>query len=388
MPRRRTTRLLLAASLAAGVAASGVYLVSADAAETVVPGRVQAESYAAQSGARTENTGDTGGGQDVGWLADGDWLRYDNVTPGATVTVRVASNTSAGGTVELHTGTPTGPLLASFGITKTGGWQSWVTVSAVAATRPAGAQTVFAVMTSASRDDFVNLNWFTFGPSVPSPTPTVSPAAPTPAAGWVAVDEAEWQKELAAYNAVTPAPVAPGTTRVPEFHTNCTVANSAEDDAIVLPNLPGASHMHTFFGPRNDASMTTDKLLAATSTTCDAPGDNSAYWVPELQKNGAPVPIRSMRIYYGSRVADPSEVRPFPPGLVMVEGDAKKQAATPKGAGYDSLGGDGLALSSGMASSMHGDFMNGWDHEKLADLVKTCLDQKAKCGTTPTFAGG
>jgi hypothetical protein len=80
MPRRRTTRLLLAASLAAGIAASGVYLVSADAAETVVPGRVQAESYAAQSGARTENTGDTGGGQDVGWLADGDWLRYDNVT--------------------------------------------------------------------------------------------------------------------------------------------------------------------------------------------------------------------------------------------------------------------------------------------------------------------
>jgi hypothetical protein len=55
---------------------------------------------------------------------------------------------------------------------------------------------------------------------------------------------------------------------------------------------------------------------------------------------------------------------------------------------YDSLGGDGLALSSGMASSMHGDFMNGWDHGKLADLVKTCLNQKAKCGTTPTFAGG
>lgn len=44
--------------------------------------------------------------------------------------------------------------------------------------------------------------------------------------------------------------------------------------------------------------------------------------------------------------------------------------------------------SSGEASSMHGDFINGWDQEKLADLVKTCLNQTAKCGTTPTFAGG
>jgi hypothetical protein len=101
MSRRRTTRLLLVASLAAAVAASGVYLAGADAAETVVPGRVQAESYAAQSGAQTENTADADGGRNVGRLADGDWLRYDNVTPSAAVTARVASNnttpTFAGG---------------------------------------------------------------------------------------------------------------------------------------------------------------------------------------------------------------------------------------------------------------------------------------------------
>jgi hypothetical protein len=53
--------------------------------------------------------------------------------------------------------------------------------------------------------------------------------------------------------------------------------------------------------------------------------------------------------------------------------------------GYDSLGGDGLALSSGMASSIHGDFMNAWDPAKLAALVKVCINADAKCGTTPSF---
>jgi len=55
---------------------------------------------------------------------------------------------------------------------------------------------------------------------------------------------------------------------------------------------------------------------------------------------------------------------------------------------YDTLGGDGLTLSSGMASSIHGDFMNAWTPANLAALVKVCIDAHAKCGTTPSFTGG
>ncbi|MET8087291.1 DUF1996 domain-containing protein [Micromonospora sp. NPDC005237] len=256
----------------------------------------------------------------------------------------------------------------------------------------------------------------------------------------------------------------PGTTRVPEFHTDCEVANSAPDDPIVLPGLSGASHLHTFFGPKVDAFTTTDKLLSS-KTTCNAPGDLSAYWVPELRKDGKPVPMKSFRVYYGSRVKDPSTVKPFPPGLRVVEGDAKRQVETPKSSGsnqfwcagsaeigrsadgnwpvcaaggnlifqlvfkdcwdgrnidspdhkshmgdpvngvctgrypvavpdlsfmvnYESLGGDGLSLSSGKPSSMHGDFMNAWEPGHLGALVKSCLNQNAKCGVEPTFAGG
>jgi hypothetical protein len=473
--RRRLTRVTLASAVVAALAGSGVYIAGANADEVAVPGRVQAETFAAQSGAQTENTGDTDGGKNVGWLANGDWLRYDKVTvTGADLTARVASDNAAGGSIELHLGSQAGKLLATFPVARTGGWQTWKTVSAKASSVPSGAQTVFAVLKSSSPSDFVNVNWFTFGPAAPasspsSAAPSASSAAPTstataPAGGWVPVDQAAWNKELAAFAAIQPKAVAPGTTRVPEFHTDCTVANSGPDDPIVLPGMPGASHMHTFFGPKVDAFSTNEKLLASATTTCNAPGDNSAYWVPELQKDGKPVPFKSMRIYYGSRVKDPSSVKPFPPGLRVVEGDAKRQVDTPKGAGnqfwcagsaeigrsadgnwpicapggnlifqlvfkdcwdgknidspdhkshmgdpvngvcagkfpvavpdlsfmvnYDSLGGDGLALSSGKASSMHGDFMNAWDSAHLGDLVKSCLNQNAKCGIDTTFAGG
>ncbi|WP_433534199.1 DUF1996 domain-containing protein [Micromonospora sp. CA-249363] len=487
--RRRLARITLASGVAAALVGSGIYIAGAQAEEVAVAGRVQAESFAAQSGAQTESTGDADGGRNVGWLGNGDWLRYDGVSiTGADLKARVAANNTDGGAVELRLGTQTGALLASFPIAHTGGWQKWTTVTATAASVPSGPQTVFAVMKSSSRSDFVNLNWFTFGSTTGttpsgSPTPSASPATPTtpgttpttpgatpttpgtaPAAGWVPVDQARWDRELAAFNAITPKPVTPGTTRVPEFHTDCELANSAPDDPIVVPGLPGASHMHTFFGPKIDAFTTTDQLLSST-TTCNAPGDLSAYWTPELRKDGKPVSMKSFRVYYGSRVKDPSTVKPFPPGLRMVEGDAKKQVDTPKNAGsnqfwcagsaetgrssdgnwpvcasggnlifqlvfkdcwdgknidspdhkshmgdpvngvctgkypvavpnlsfmvnYQSLGGNGLSLSSGKPSSMHGDFMNAWDPAHIGPLVKSCLNQKAKCGTEVTFAGG
>ncbi|MEU8167123.1 DUF1996 domain-containing protein [Micromonospora sp. NPDC049004] len=482
--RRRLARVTLAAAVVAALGGSGIYIAGAQAEEVAVPGRVQAEAFAAQSGAQTESTGDADGGRNVGWLANGDWLRYDGISvTGAELTARVAAHNTDGGAVELRLGTQTGTLLATFPITHTGGWQKWTTVNATASGVPTGPQTVFAVMRSTSTSDFVNLNWFTFGPttatspstsaapatsSAPTRTPSASPSASVPpsapAAGWVPVDQAAWSRELAAFTAITPKAVPPGTTRVPEFHTDCEVANSAPDDPIVLPGLSGASHMHTFFGPKVDAFTTTDKLLAS-KTTCNAPGDLSAYWVPELRKDGKPVPMKSFRVYYGSRVKDPSTVKPFPPGLRVVEGDAKKQVDTPKNAGsnqfwcagsaeigrsadgnwpvcapggnlifqlvfkdcwdgenidspdhkshmgdpvngvctgrypvavpdlsfmvnYESLGGDGLSLSSGKPSSMHGDFMNAWEPEHLGALVKSCLNQNAKCGVEPTFAGG
>ncbi len=475
---RRRGRVAVGAAVALALGATGTYFATASADEIPAPAtRLEAESFSAQSGAKTENTADAGGGKNVGWLADGDWLQFDNVlVGGADLTARIAAQHRAGGSIELHLGTPTGTLLATFPVAYTGGWQRWTTVTAKAASVPTGRQTIVAVMRSAQPADFVNVNYLTLGPASRSPaTATVAPpassAAPTgtaptsaaPTGGWVPVDQAAWQRELAAFNAVKPLPVPAGTTRVAEFHTDCAVANEAKDDPVVLPGLPGASHMHTFFGPTVDAATRPADLFNR-ATNCNAPGDNSAYWVPQLTRDGQPVKVKSFRVYYGSRLPDPSATVPFPPGLVMVHGDAKRQVATPKGAGgqfwcagsaetgrsadgnwpvcapggnlifqlvfqdcwdgkhidspdhkshlgpaqngkctgqypvavpnlsfmvnYDSLGGNGLALSSGMASSMHGDFVNAWKPANLGPLVKICLNAKAKCGIEPTFAGG
>jgi hypothetical protein len=477
--RRRLTRIFLSSAVAVAVGGSGLYIATANAGTTDVPGRLQAENFSAQHGAQTENTGDTDGGKNVGWLSNGDWLRYDNVQIGTALSARLASNNTTGGKVELHLGSLTGTLLATFPVASTGGWQKWVTKTATVAKAPAGKQTLFAVMKSSSHSDFVNLNWFTLGagatatatatatttaPSSPTSAPaTTTPPASAPAAGYVPVDQAAWQKQLDLLNATPTEPVPAGTTKVPEFHVDCKVAGSAPDDPIVFPNLPGASHDHTFFGQKADASMTVAKLFNGTSN-CSNPKDHNSYWVPTLLQNGKPVPIKSERNYYGSTLKDPSTVKPLPPGLVMVVRDAKLQVPTPKTASgqfwcagsaeigrsadgnwpvcaaggnlifqltfkecwdgknidspdhkshmgdpvdgkcqgaypvavpsismmvnYDSLGGDGLSLSSGMASSMHGDLMNAWEPDELAKFVKVCITEGFKCGDKPTFVGG
>jgi beta-glucanase (GH16 family) len=128
---------------------------------------IQAESFSAQSGAVVEPTTDTGGGSDVGYLANGDWLRFDGVdfgtTPLRTFSARAASGISGGrsGLVEVRLDAVTNPVVSSFAIANTGGWQSWTTVPANI-DAVTGRHDVYLTFTSGQPDDFVNVNWFTF----------------------------------------------------------------------------------------------------------------------------------------------------------------------------------------------------------------------------------
>ena len=117
-PRRRSRnmrRAALGAALTGALVAGGVAAASASAS-AATPVTVQAESYAAQSGAQVEPTADTGGGQNVGYLASGDWLRYDNVDLGAagaiTLGARLASDSGTTGSIQFRTGSATGTVLA------------------------------------------------------------------------------------------------------------------------------------------------------------------------------------------------------------------------------------------------------------------------------------
>ena len=318
MHRSPRLRALIVVAVTAGfLAAAG----PASAATVTV----QAEAYAAQSGTQTEATADSGGGQNVAYLAGGDWLRYDGVDLGAagtlTVQARVASAVGTG-TVELRTGSATGPLLAQFAIAATGGWQAWTTLTATTASHPTGGQTVFAVMRNTTGGDFVNINWFSFGDG--------SPVDSGP--GWIPVDQAAWNAQLAEFNSLTPRTVPATTVRVPEFNASCTYSHSHPDDPIIFPGLPGASHLHTFLGNNSaDAYTTTASLLANAGTTCGPATDLSAYWIPTLFENDRAVEPSSVVVYYGSRLTDATKTVPFPQGFRMIAGDAKLQTPTPAG---------------------------------------------------------
>lgn len=142
---------------------------------------IQAESFSSQSGTQTEATTDTGGGSDVGYIANGDYLQFNNVNFGTSAangfSARVASGAAAGvtGNVEVHLDSRTNPAVATIPISPTGGWQTWQTLTA-AMSATTGIHTVYLVFTSGQAADFMNINWFTFAGTVtPTPTPVSTP---------------------------------------------------------------------------------------------------------------------------------------------------------------------------------------------------------------------
>ncbi|MFJ8094237.1 glycoside hydrolase family 16 protein [Streptomyces griseofuscus] len=131
-------------------------------------GQIQAESYDGQSGVATETTTDTGGGQDMGYLANGDWALYKGVNFGSTPATqfygRVASGAGGGvsGLVEVRLDSRTNAPIGSFAVGDTGDWQSWRTVPANIGS-VTGTHDVYLTFSSGQPADFVNVNWFGFG---------------------------------------------------------------------------------------------------------------------------------------------------------------------------------------------------------------------------------
>ncbi len=129
--------------------------------------RIQAEAYTGMAGVAKEATQDVDGGEDVGWIANGDHLRFDAVnfgsTPRTTFSARVASGAAGGisGLVNVRLDSLTGPSIGSFAVASTGGWQTWRTIPAnIQGTT--GVHTVYLTFDSGQPADFVNINWFTF----------------------------------------------------------------------------------------------------------------------------------------------------------------------------------------------------------------------------------
>jgi hypothetical protein len=122
----------------------------------VIPGHIEAENYTDMFGIQTESTTDEGGGLNVGWIDDGDWMEY-RIDPEFSgifmMSLRVASQSDAG-TINVTSNSKT---LFSRTLPVTGGWQVWTTVSQVIGLER-GDQTL---RITANAGGF-NLNWIKF----------------------------------------------------------------------------------------------------------------------------------------------------------------------------------------------------------------------------------
>lgn len=86
------------------------------------------------------------------------------------------------------------------------------------------------------------------------------------------------------------------------FHISCRFVRSRADDPIVLPEQPGASHLHDFFGNRSTNAFSTVGTMRRARTTCDFAKDTAGYWFPALldRRGRAFRPLR-MSAYYWNR---------------------------------------------------------------------------------------
>ena len=140
--------------------------------------QIEAESYNSQSGIENESCSD--GGQNIGYIENGDYALYNNVDFGSGVAgfqTRVASATS-GGSIEIRLDSVAGTLVGTCPIIGTGGWQTWVTATCNVG-GVSGTHNLYLRFIGGSGYLF-NVNWFQFTNGTPTPS-----ATPTPVGSYV-----------------------------------------------------------------------------------------------------------------------------------------------------------------------------------------------------------
>ena len=91
---------------------------------------VQAESFNSQSGVQIVNASSAVGGQRLGYIAAGDWAGYNNINVGGALSLRArVSSDGNGGTLQIRTGSQTGPIIGSVAVPVTGGWDTYTNVT-------------------------------------------------------------------------------------------------------------------------------------------------------------------------------------------------------------------------------------------------------------------
>lgn len=92
----------------------------------------------------------------------------------------------------------------------------------------------------------------------------------------------------------------------------CKQSHFNNDDVIVFPGQPGASHRHQYAGARSNNAFSTVASMKASGTTCDRASDTAGYWAPSFNAGYSIHPNRGALFYYTFNGAQ------FPEGLKMI----------------------------------------------------------------------
>jgi regulation of enolase protein 1 (concanavalin A-like superfamily) len=130
----------------------------------------------------TEGASDTGGGLDVGYIENGEWLEYTvNVTAGVyNLTFRVASAVGGGQIRALLDGVDLGTVV----VASTGGWQTWADVTLSGKTLAGGNSKILRLEFTGG----LNLNKTIISSTLPSPwlTADIGPVGLSGSGAWAA----------------------------------------------------------------------------------------------------------------------------------------------------------------------------------------------------------
>ena len=104
-------------------------------------------------------------GQTLGNIDPGDWAAYNGISLAGATTfkARVVSG-GPGGTIQVRTGSASGPVLGSVAVPNTGSWTTFADVSTPLSNVPAGSANVYLTFTGTGAGLF-DVDDFTFGRS-------------------------------------------------------------------------------------------------------------------------------------------------------------------------------------------------------------------------------
>jgi len=130
-----------------------------------------------------------------------------------------------------------------------------------------------------------------------------------------------------------PSPVNGG-----EFRIGCKSSHMSNDDPLVWPNVPNATHHHTFFG-NTFVKYNSDlnKMNTVGASTCTGGTMNrSGYWIPSMIdiRTGTPIPPEYNLVYYKSKLINQTTIIAPPTGLRMLGGNSAGNSPTNAGGKY------------------------------------------------------